>query len=355
MKRCMSFLLLTLLTGILWSSPDSLSARTIGPSPALRSVLNRPVPQVPARMQVANMQLELDAQARREIQADVDALYRNENYLQIKLRRIRTYLPLVEAELRAAGMPDDLKYLVIQESSLIADAVSSSNAVGYWQFKQGTAEEVFLRVDRQIDERKNIVSSTQGAARYLGKNMATFDNWMVAIVAYQMGPGGAKNYFGSQFSGQRKLQIDRKTHWYFKKFLAHKVAFEGYQDGFVSQTESLQAVPLQGPTTLKSLAAEWSVPLERLEAYNKWTRDGHIPGDKTYTVIVPGASDIRPPVLAERRPQAVPSPSDPSLLAGNVPSASAILTSAPELYRSRRPAKAPWQHSWACEKVNSAA
>ena len=72
--------------------------------------------------------------------------------------------------LKENGIPDDFKYLAIQESGFISDAVSSSNAVGFWQFKKLTADEVGLRVDRKIDERQNIVTSSRGAAKYLQKN-----------------------------------------------------------------------------------------------------------------------------------------------------------------------------------------
>src|SRR5680860_45097 len=118
-------------------------------------------PQVPKVIQFAGMDLRLNEQARLEIQQDVDALYRSPTYFKIKLDRVNLYMPIIERVLKEQGVPEDLKYLVIQESSLISDAVSTSNAVGFWQFKKGTAEEVFLRVDNQIDERKNIVSSTK--------------------------------------------------------------------------------------------------------------------------------------------------------------------------------------------------
>src|SRR5690606_6151359 len=183
------------------------------------------IPQVPAELEFADQIVRLNPQARREIQLDVDAQYRNPSYVKTKQDRVNLYMPIIERELKKSGVPEDLKYLVIQESGLIGDAVSTSNAVGFWQFKQGTAEEVFLRVDGQIDERKNIVSSTKGAALYLQKHNNSFDNWMCALVSYQMGLGGAKAYFGTQYNGKQVVDVDRNTHWYFKKFLAHKIAF----------------------------------------------------------------------------------------------------------------------------------
>ncbi len=243
------------------------------------------IPQVPNEIRFADLTLRLNEQARREIQLDVDALHRNQTYFKAKLDRVNLYMPIIERELQAAGVPLDLKYLVIQESSLIADAVSTSNAVGFWQFKKGTAEEVFLRVDNQVDERKNIVSSTRGAALYLKKNNSQFDNWMCGLVAYQMGLGGAKAYFGTQYNGKKIVELDRNTHWYFKKFLAHKIAFEGQIGRLVSNAGYLEEISIQGPTTLKAVAARLQVTENHLREFNKWTSNGQIPGDKTYSIV----------------------------------------------------------------------
>lgn len=261
------------------------------------------IPQVPNELRFADLTIKINEQARREIQSDIDALYRSPAYFQAKAERVNLYLPLVERELRDAGVPVDFKYLVIQESSLIPDAVSTSNAVGFWQFKQGTAEEVSLRVDNQVDDRKNIVASTQGAARYLKKNNAQFDNWMCALVAYQMGLGGARGYFGTQHNGKKVVEIDRNSHWYFKKFLAHKVAFEGPTVKLASNPGYLEEIRVQGPTTLKALAPRLGVTEAHLKEYNKWTSRGNIPDDRPYSIVYlrEGTPQVRP-AIAQSQP-----------------------------------------------------
>ena len=264
------------------------------------------IPQVPAEIEFADLIVRINPQARREIQLDVDAQYRNPNYFKVKQERVNLYMPIIERELKAAGVPLDLKYLVIQESSLIGNAVSTSNAVGFWQFKQGTAEEVFLRVDNQIDERQNIVSSTRGAALYLQKHNNTFDNWMCALVSYQMGLGGAKAYFGTQYNGKKIVDIDRNSHWYFKKFLAHKIAFGDQIGVFVSNSnQQLIEVKVQGPTTLAALAKKYNVSEDHLEEYNTWAKNGKIPGDKNYSLVFikQGGLPMEQAVVKEPIPQ----------------------------------------------------
>src|SRR6187402_1456902 len=147
-------------------------------------------PEVPAKMQFAGMTLTIRDDARREIQKDVDALTQSPKHHNIKIERAKTYFPIIEKVFEEERVPDDFKYLALQESALIADAVSTSNAVGFWQFKDFTAIEMGLRVDREIDERLNIVASSRAAARYIKKNNGYFNNWIYALQAYQMGAGG---------------------------------------------------------------------------------------------------------------------------------------------------------------------
>ncbi len=274
------------------------------------------IPQVPSQLNFADLTIQISPQAMREIQLDVDAQHRNPSYFKTKQERVNLYMPIIERVLEENGVPVDFKYLVIQESALIADAVSTSNAVGFWQFKQGTAEEVFLRVDSQIDERKNIVSSTRGAALYLKKHNKTFDNWMAALVSYQMGLGGAKAYFGTSQHSKKTIEVDRNTYWYFKKFLAHKIAFEG-QTSYLTSNKTLVEVPIQGPATLAELAKKYAVSEEHLFEYNKWTKDGKIPGDRTYSVLfvkegnyaITPPTTPKPPVTAQEESKSTPSES----------------------------------------------
>ena len=123
-------------------------------------------PVVTSRMEFAGIKLRIMDDARREIQKDVDALTASPKYYEIKAERARTYFPIIERVFKEERLPQDFKYLCLQESALISDAVSTSNAVGFWQFKDFTAVEVGMRVDRTVDERKNIVASTRGAARW---------------------------------------------------------------------------------------------------------------------------------------------------------------------------------------------
>ncbi len=243
-------------------------------------------PRVPAQMQFADINLKIKDDARREIQEDVDKLTRNPKFFNIHLQRARTYFPIIERIFEEEGVPDDLKFLVIQESALISDAVSSSDAVGFWQFKDFTAKEMGLRVDKFVDERKNIVSSSRAAARYIKKNNTRFfDNWLVALQAYQMGPGGALKAGGEKYKGHKSMTIDRRTYWYIKKYLAHKVAFENALKGPIDI--SVAEYWKGANKSMSDISRETGVAETELQNYNKWLQRGKIPTDKSYAVIVP--------------------------------------------------------------------
>ena len=265
------------------------------------------VPQVGSRMNFAGMQLHLNEQARRDIQSSVDALYRSEKHFNIMLEKVDLYMPLIEPIFEKLGVPDEFKYLVIQESALVPDAISSSNAVGFWQFKESSATELNMRVDRQVDERMNIVSSTTGAARYLLRSNAEFDNWLYTLQSYMMGQGGTSRSVDKRHYGAREMKIDGDTHWYVKKFLSHMVAFEN-ATGRQARNIILYQYNNTANKSLAEIAGEFGADEEQLANYNKWLKISKVPEDKTYAVVIPLNIDASQDLLAGYEPEREKSP-----------------------------------------------
>jgi len=254
--------------------------------------------EVPHKMQFAGMTLTIRDDARREIQKDVNALTQSPRHHNIKVERAKTYFPIIEKVFEEERVPDDFKYLVLQESALIADAVSVSNAVGFWQFKDFTALEMGLRVDKEIDERLNIVSSSRAAARYIKKNNFYFNNWLYALQAYQMGAGGVMKSVSGNQSGLKHMEITSSTYWYVKKFLAHKIAFE--QDVKGKGQIQVLSYETRAKKQLSDIAQEVAVDANELKLYNKWAKTGVVPDDRTYTVVIPvvGEGSVNIPASA---------------------------------------------------------
>ena len=245
------------------------------------------IPQVPPTMEFAGMKLKITDEARVEIQKHVNSLRASDKYFKIKLDRVNLYFPIIERVFKKENLPDDFKYLVIQESALIGDAVSSANAVGFWQFKDFTGREVGLRIDNQIDERMNIVAATRGAAKYMKTNNFYYNNWIYALMAYNTGRGGARKYVKEEFYGVSKMTIDKKTHWYVKTFLAHKIAFQDEIGGSHSEGLMLEEYTNGSGDNLGKVASKFEIEKELVIFYNKWLKKGSIPSDKVYSVILP--------------------------------------------------------------------
>ncbi len=254
---------------------------------------------VPDDLDFAGIRLKIKGEARRKIEEDVEKLTKVSKSGQAKIERIQLYFPIIERILAEEGLPNDFKYLVVQESSLVSDAVSSSNAVGFWQFKRETALEMGLAVNSDVDERKHIVASTRAAARYLKRNNFFFNNWVYALLAYNTGVGGAKNLIDERERGSTRMDIDGGTHWYVLKYLAHRIAFENAASAAPYRaTLSLLEYPGGAGRKLSDIAGDLKVDEEQLAQYNKWLNSRRVPDDREYTVLVPVFTDQQTVVAA---------------------------------------------------------
>jgi membrane-bound lytic murein transglycosylase D len=105
------------------------------------------------------------------------------------VRVSRRYLPEMERIFREDGLPAELTRLPLIESCFNLRAYSKVGAAGIWQFMPQTGR-LFMRVDNLVDERRDPISSTRAAARFLSRVHDALDSWPLAITAYNHGPDG---------------------------------------------------------------------------------------------------------------------------------------------------------------------
>jgi membrane-bound lytic murein transglycosylase D len=253
---------------------------------------------IPDEIEFAGMHLKLSESVRRLLKADVEMITKNKKYFQQKVDRANLYFPIIESIFKEEGFPDEFKYLALQESSLISDAVSSSKAVGYWQFKKESAQEVGLRVDHVVDERMNIAAATRGAAAYLRKNNFTLNNWIYALLSYNVGLGGVKPMVKEKYRGATYMEINDNMHWYVIRCLAHKLAYEK-EVGKANHSLGLMLVEDKnsGNKSLEEISQLIAIDLPTLQSYNKWLLTSRVPDDRPYSVILPVPSSNAPEIL----------------------------------------------------------
>ena len=149
------------------------------------------------------------------------------------LGRVTIYFPLFEEKLAEKQLPVELKYLSVIESSLKADAYSRVGAAGLWQFMSGTAREYGLTVSKSFDQRYEVEKATEAAFEYLSVLYDQFDDWTLALAAYNCGPGnvrkamrrsGKKDYWGI------RNYLPKETRNYIPKLVAATYVIEYFEE-----------------------------------------------------------------------------------------------------------------------------
>ncbi|MCK5542778.1 MAG: transglycosylase SLT domain-containing protein [Desulfobacterales bacterium] len=155
------------------------------------------------------------------------------------IKRASKFFPHMEKIIKEAGLPDDLKYVAIIESGLRPHVSSHKGAVGYWQFLRATGKMYGLKINYQIDERRNIFKSTQSACKYLKELNRQFDDWPLSVAAYNMGARRLKDRIKTQESNEfYSLYLSEETQRYVFKIIAAKFIMENYHKfGFAFQKE----------------------------------------------------------------------------------------------------------------------
>jgi len=165
-------------------------------------------------------EIDIKERLEREMLLSLD----NNDDIILWLKRANRYFPYIEKVLKEKSLPDDLKYVAIAESALKPHAASNKAAVGYWQFIESTGTKYGMKINNDIDERRNITNSTEAAANYLQNLYALFGSWTLAAAAYNMGEEGLKTELLMQkVNNYYQLFLNQETSRYVFRILAAKI------------------------------------------------------------------------------------------------------------------------------------
>ncbi|PWK22621.1 LysM repeat protein [Arcicella aurantiaca] len=244
---------------------------------------------LPRSLFVGSVNVKIESDAKAIIEREIDNLNANQKYLNSLTTKMNLYFPIIEKILAEEGVPDEFKYLCVQESAFNPDAISTSNAIGYWQFKRETAQEVGMRVDGVIDERKHIAAATKGAAVYLSRNNLILKNWVSTLLSYRLGLGAVRRMSDIDWAYKNEVSVNASTDWYVLRFLAHRHFLEKQYKQSKNQVSSnyiFEYTNSRGKN-LTDIAQELEVPLADVIVNNTWLKSTTIPDDKDYIVYLP--------------------------------------------------------------------
>jgi membrane-bound lytic murein transglycosylase D len=212
------------------------------------------------------------------------------------IKRANRYFPHIEKVLKNNSLPDDLKYIVIAESSLKPLAASNKGAVGFWQFIESTGNKYGMKINNDIDERRNFFISTEKATAYLHDLYAFFNSWTLAAAAYNMGEEGLKTEMLMQkVNNYYQLYLNQETQRYVFRILAAKIILSNPEKyGYYLTGEDLYKpvqfdrveVSANQPVPLYMIAQAAMTYFKVIKDLNPHIKNYYLPAGK-YDLLVP--------------------------------------------------------------------
>lgn len=242
------------------------------------------------------------------------------------IKRSGKHLAQMQQIFRERGLPAEIAFLPIVESSYDISAKSNVGALGMWQFMRATGKQFKMRIDRNVDERKDPIESSRAAAAYLKQAYELLGSWPLAITSYNYGPAGMARAVSEVGSNDLVALIQKYNHRYWgfapKNFYAEFLAAveigknpDKYFPGLeIDPPLAIEEVEVTKNTTVVALASskgltrqqllEWNPALNHASATVPAGYRVKLPaGGKTEVVVAQAATPSRPQTKA--RPQVV--------------------------------------------------
>jgi len=215
-----------------------------------------------------------------------------------------TFIPAIKNTLRKYDVPQEFLYLAMAESNFRTKAYSNKRAAGLWQFMPRTGRMYNLRIDEYVDERRDLIKSTEAAAKYLSSLHKRFGKWYLAAIAYNCGGGRLNKAIKEAGSDELSILLDEKkryipkeSRYYIRKIVA--LALIGNDEQYLLSSEyehllnranaySIATVKISSGESLKRVAKLIDIPLKDLKKLNNHLKYDFVPPySKAYDVYIP--------------------------------------------------------------------
>lgn len=145
--------------------------------------------------------------------------------IRVSIGRGNGYRAMIERILEEEDVPAEIYYLAMAESGFRPKARSHAAATGMWQFISSRGRQYGLRRDRYLDLRYDAEAATRAAAKHLKDLHIEFNDWYLAMAAYNCGPNRVKSAIrrtGSRdyWTLVRRRALPRETRNYIPIILA---------------------------------------------------------------------------------------------------------------------------------------
>jgi membrane-bound lytic murein transglycosylase D len=201
------------------------------------------------------------------------------------------YFPLFEEVFDRYEIPLEMKYLAVVESALDPKVKSPAGATGIWQFMYPTGKMLDLEVSSYVDERMDPIKSTEAAAKYLKKLYSIFNDWDLALAAYNSGPGNVNKAIrrsgGKTNYWEIRSYLPRETAGYVPSFQALMYIFEYAEEhGFSKHVPAesyftTDTIQTKGLLDLNEVATYLKMDKEWISYLNPSYKLGIVPDDAT--------------------------------------------------------------------------
>lgn len=209
------------------------------------------------------------------------------------------YFPMIEEELLCAGLPVELRVLPVIESALNPVALSRSGASGLWQFMPSTGRLCGLEINSLVDERRDPVSATRAACRFLKDLYGIYNDWSLVLAAYNCGPGNVNKAIARAGSDKVKSFWDiyeylpAETRGYVPAFIgaSYACAYHRLHDIAVEPSPlpvAVDTVTVSRIMHLEQVSSTLDLPLDVLRKLNPQYKEDIIPATvKSYSLVLP--------------------------------------------------------------------